>query len=147
MKRRSCIWSVANVQIKKMGSVDGTVLNAWIALFATPQLFLASWLLEEGQRAALAAADGWAYFAVVYQSVCVVVLGYGVWLWLLRRYELNQAMPMMLLVPVIGVASGVIFLGEELTPALIFGGLLTIFGVGIIILRRPKVAAPEAERL
>ncbi|MEN8259960.1 MAG: hypothetical protein ABFS02_05130 [Pseudomonadota bacterium] len=46
-----------------------------------------------------------------------------------------------------GVASGVAFLDEPVTLALVAGAALTIFGVGIIIVRRPKLVAPEAERV
>src|SRR3546814_17050328 len=88
----------------------------------------------------------WGYFAVIYQSVVVVAIGYGYWYWLMRRYQMNQIMPATLLVPPFGVLSGVIFLGESLTITLIAGGLMTIVGVGIIILRRPKNADPGADR-
>jgi O-acetylserine/cysteine efflux transporter len=40
-----------------------------------------------------------------------------------------------------------LLLGEALTPALIGGGLLTVLGVGIIIVRRPKLLAPAADRI
>lgn len=144
----ACMWSVASVQIKRLDPpVDGFTLNAWIAVFATPQLALASLLLEEGQIGALRDASFWAYFAIVYQAVAVVVVGYGAWYWLLRRYQMNQVMPAMLLIPVFGVISGIVFLGETLTLNLVIGGLVTVAGVGIIILRRPKVTAPGAERL
>jgi len=143
----SFIWSIANVQIKKLDPIDGVSLNAWVALFSTPMLFAASFVLESGQIDALQAANFWAYFAVVYQAVAVVVIGYGSWYWLMRRYQINQIMPATLLVPPIGVLSGVIFLGENLTVNLMLGGLMTIVGVAIIIIRRPRTAAPEAERL
>jgi len=141
------IWSIANVMIKRLKDVDGITLNAWLAVFATPMLFISSWILEDGQIEAVAQAGFWAYFAVVYQAVAVVVFGYGCWYWLLKRYQMNQVMSATLLVPFFGVLSGVIFLGETLTTSLIAGGMMTIAGVAIIILRRPKTAAPEAERL
>lgn len=143
----ACIWSVANIQIKLIGEIGGTTLNAWIGVFATPQLVLASLLFETGQAEALAAADWRALLALLYQVIFIVVIGYGSWYWLLRRYEVNQVMPFILLVPVFGVLSGVLILGEPLGPALIIGGLITILGVGIIILRRPGLVAPEAERI
>ena len=143
----SFIWSIANVMIKRLRDVDGITLNAWMAVFATPMLFLASWAMEDGQLAALREADFWAYFAIVYQAVAVVVIGYGCWYWLLQRYQMNQVMSSTLLVPFFGVLSGVIFLGESLTVNLISGGIMTIAGVGIIILRRPRTTAPEAERV
>ncbi len=141
------IWSIANVMIKRLKDVDGITLNAWMAVFATPMLFAASAVLEEGQIEAVRQADFWAYFAVVYQAVAVVVIGYGCWYWLMRRYQMNQIMSATLLVPLFGVVSGIVFLGESLTVNLIIGGLMTIAGVAIIIIRRPRIAAPQAERL
>lgn len=143
----SFIWSIANVQIKMLKEVDGVSLNAWVAAFATPMLVAASLAMEDGQWQALREANLWAYFAVVYQAVVVVVIGYGYWYWLMRRHQMNQIMPATLLVPPFGVLSGVVLLGEHLTLSLVVGGLMTVVGVGIIILRRPKIAAPEAERL
>jgi len=143
----SFIWSISNVQIKKLKPIDGISLNAWVAVFATPMLAVASLTTEDGQWQALQQADFWAYFAIVYQAVVVVVIGYGYWYWLMRRYQINQVMPATLLVPPFGVLAGVVFLGESLTLSLILGGLMTVVGVGIIIVRRPKTTAPEAERL
>lgn len=143
----ACIWSVANIQIKLIGDVHGLTLIAWISVFAAPQMALGSYLLEDDQGAALAAADWRAWASVAFQAVFVVGIGYGSWYWLLQRYAVNQVMPFMLLMPVFGVASGVAFLDEPVTLALLAGAALTILGVGIIILRRPKLVAPEAERV
>ena len=143
----ACIWSVANIQIKLLGEINGMALNGWIGIFAAPQLALGSWLLEQDQLAALSAADWKAYASIVYQAVFVVAVGYGLWFRLIRSYDLNQVMPFILLVPVFGVMSGILVLGETISLAFVLGGVLTILGVGIIILRRPKLVAPEAERL
>jgi O-acetylserine/cysteine efflux transporter len=139
----AAVWSIANIQIKKLENLDAMTLNAWLASFAAPQLLLASLILEDGQLTALAAADWRAYGSVLYQALVVVIVGHGTWYWLLRRYDVNQAMPFSLLIPPIGVAAGVLLLDETLTSALVIGGLLTIAGVAIIVLRRPGVAAPE----
>lgn len=141
------IWAVSNIQVKRLHELSGWTVSAWLSLFATPQLLLASFLLEDGQRAALTGL-GWAgAFAVVYQALAVMILGYGLWYWLLKRYEVNQAMPFTLLVPLVGVAAGVLVLGEPLTPALLLGGALTVTGVTVITLRRPRTAEPVTERV
>jgi O-acetylserine/cysteine efflux transporter len=77
----------------------------------------------------------------------VVIVGYGTWYWLLRRYGVNQVMAFTLLVPIFGVLSGVMVLGETLTGPLVAGGILTVIGVGIIVLRRPRLVEPDAERV
>lgn len=143
----SFVWSIANVQIKLLEDIDGLTLNAWVAAFATPMLIVATLVTEDGQWQALRDADAWGWFAVLYQSVVVVAIGYCYWYWLMRRYQINQVMPATLLVPPFGVLAGVILLDESLTFSLVAGGLMTVAGVGIIILRRPKTTAPEAERL
>ncbi|RDD61280.1 DMT family transporter [Ferruginivarius sediminum] len=140
------VWSVANILVKRLGEVDGTQINAWMALFATPQLAAASFVLEDGQWAAWQAADWRTLLIVAYQAVLVVALGYGTWYAMLKRYDVNVAMPFTLLVPFFGVLSGVLFLDEVLTAALIVGGAMTIVGVGIIVIRRPRLAGPKIER-
>ena len=58
---------------------------------------------------------------------------------MLRRYSVNQVIPFTLLVPVFGVLSGVLMLGETLNVQSTLGGIATIAGVAVIVLRRPHV--------
>jgi hypothetical protein len=44
---------------------------------------------------------------------------------------------LLLLVPVVGIAGGVIAFGDPLTPQVLIGASLTIVGVGVITVRRP----------
>jgi O-acetylserine/cysteine efflux transporter len=141
------IWALSNIQVKRLHALSGWTISAWMSLFAVPQLLLVSSVLEHGQLAALQAAHWAAWGALAYNAFVVMVIGYGIWYWLLRQYEVNVAMPFTLLVPVFGVMSGVFFLGESLTRGLIIGGSLTIVGVAIIVLRRPATTDPIAERV
>jgi O-acetylserine/cysteine efflux transporter len=136
-------WAVANIQMKRLSDVDGFALNGWLALLATPQLLLASLILERGQWEALRSADWLGWGAVAYQAVIVVIVGYGLWYRLLRHYSVNQVMPFTLLVPLFGVLSGTLLLGESLTWNLAIGGLATVAGVAIIVIRRPKLVEPK----
>lgn len=141
----SFVWAVATIQIKGFRQpVDGRTLTAWISLLAVPQLLLASALLEDGQVAALRAAGGWAWAAVLYMAVAVTIIGYGIWYYLLSRYPINLMMAFTLLVPLFGVLSGVVVLGDPLTWPLAIGGALTIVGIAVIILRRPRLVATPA---
>ncbi len=141
------IWAVSNIQMKKLADVDGFALNGWMALLAAPQLLLTSLLIERGQWAAITSADLLDWGSVAYQGVIVVILGYGLWYRLLRRYSVNQVMPFTLLVPLFGVLSGVLFLGEAQTWPLAAGGMATIIGVAIIVLRRPKLVEQKSRAL
>lgn len=136
------VWAVGNIQVKKMGGIDEMALLAWMSVMAAPQLFLISFLLEDGQFAAAQTASWRGWGAVAYQAVAVVVISYGIWYRLLAKHSVSAAVPYTLLVPFFGVACAVAFLGESLTPRIIAGGLITIAGVAIIILRRPHLADP-----
>jgi len=136
------VWAVGNIQVKKMGRIDEMALLAWMSVMAAPQLFLLSWMLEEGQIAAMQAATWRGWGAVAYQSLAVMAIGYAIWYRLMARHNISALVPYTLLVPVVGVISAVIWLDEILTVRIVIGGAITLAGVAIIILRRPHLADP-----
>lgn len=136
-------FALANIMIKQLGEIDGSVLNAWTAVFAVPQLLVISLVLEEGQLEALREMDWQAAFSLFYQTVVMVILSYALWYRLLRRYQVGQVVPFMLLLPILGVLSGAVLLDEPLGWQKVVGGLLTVAGVGIIVLRRARVTEPR----
>lgn len=139
------VWAIANIQIKSLGDIDVFALSAWVAVLAAPQLFVASLLLEDGQWTALTAAGWTAWGSIAYQVFLVTILGYGIWYWNMQRHAVNQVMPFTLLVPLFGVISGIVFFDERLTLAMIAGGLATIAGVAVVVIRRPRVVAPSTK--
>ncbi len=137
------VWAVANIQIKELGPVNGFSLNAYLGLFAAPQLLIASFLIESSHREAVAEADWLAVlFAVLYLAVMVQIVSYAIWYRLLRLYPVNQVMPITLICPVIGILAGVVLRGEILTWPIVLGSAATLTGVAIIMLWRPRAAPP-----
>jgi O-acetylserine/cysteine efflux transporter len=131
-------FAVASIWMKRLADLDAATINGWMSLFATAPLVAYSLVLEEGQLTAIANASWHAWFAVAFQAIAIVILSYWLWYRLLRRYSVNQTMPYLLLLPIFGVLGGVVLRGEPVTWAMALGGLLTIAGVAVIILRRPK---------
>lgn len=138
-------WAVANIQVKRIGNIDGLVLNGWMAAFAAPQLLLVSWIVEGDSWHRLGSAGFAGFGAVVYMAVLVTIVGYGLWYRILRDYPVNLVMPYTLLVPVIGVAAGIGLLGEELSWPVAVGGVATILGVAIIVKRRPRLTDQQPQ--
>jgi O-acetylserine/cysteine efflux transporter len=140
------VWSIANMQVKALGDdIDAVHLNGWISLLAAPQLLVISYALEGNQWPHLLEIGWGGAFALVYQSVLVAAFSYWIWYGLMRRYPVSQVMPFMLLQPLIGVASGAVFRGDEISVPMIWGGVAILIGVAIIILRRPSVIAPATK--
>jgi O-acetylserine/cysteine efflux transporter len=139
-------WSLGNIQVKALGDeIDAVTLNGWIAMLAAPQLLLASWLIEGPQWQSVADATWISWAALLFQAVVIAIFTYWIWYNMMRRYPVNLVIPFTLLLPMIGVAAGALLRDETVTWQMIVGGLATIAGVGIIVLRRPAVVAPSTK--
>ena len=125
-------WSLGQIMIKMMGVSGGFSLISSVAVFAAPQLFIASYLLEDNQIDQIITASPAAWAAVVYLGLVMTALGYAMWYRLLGLYDVNMVMPFLLLLPVASVVGGYLFLDEILTTKIAIGGLLALAGVAII---------------
>jgi O-acetylserine/cysteine efflux transporter len=138
-------WAIGQVMIKRLGNLGGFKLITGVALFATPQLYIASFLLEADQFSQIETATPAAWAAVVYLGLIMTALGYAMWYRLLGHYNVNQVMPYLLLLPVTSVLGGIFFLGETLTIKITAGGLLAMIGVAIITIQRNPFAQKSHE--
>ncbi len=133
-------WAAANIHMKRMKENAVVPMLFWPGLIALPQMLILSLLFEHDQLAQIAAAPMEAWLAIAYSIVFSSLIGYGLWTWLLARYEVTQVVPYSLLIPVFGIATSMAMFGESLTLPLMLGAALTVVGVAIITLRRPKLA-------
>ena len=140
-------WGAGQVMVRALGKVGGFTLIAWVAVFAAPQLFVASYLFESDQVEAIQNADLQAWAVVAYLGLIMTAIGYAMWYHLLGTYPVNQVMPFLLLLPVTSVAFSVLLLGESPTPFVLGGGALVIVGVAITMLERGPGGKRRATRL
>ncbi|WP_207458307.1 EamA family transporter [Azospirillum sp. SYSU D00513] len=139
----SFAFAVASIQMKLLGDVNGFALNGWMALFALPQLLILSLILETGQIEALLNSTWRGWGAIGYMAFGVTIFAYGLWYPLLSRYAVNQTIPYLLMVPVFGVAAGVLLMDDPFTLSLVIGGLMTVGGVAIVVKRRPNTVSEK----
>jgi O-acetylserine/cysteine efflux transporter len=125
-------WALANVVIKRMGPINPLALNGWMALFAAPLLLGLSALTETGQAQALAATGVKGWSGVAYTIIGSTLIAYTLWYRLIARHPMNQVIPFTLLGPLVGLAGGVLLLGEPLTWQKLVGGALTVLGVAAV---------------
>lgn len=137
------LWALGSVLTQRFRIADVVALNGYLALFAVPQLVLLSLLFERGQLRALAEADLLVWGAILYMAVAVTAFGYNAWFALLRRYSVNLVMPFLLTVPPFAALFSVVFLGEVLTWQVVVGGLVTLLGVGVVLVRRPALGQTQ----
>ena len=142
-------FSVATIQIKRLGPQDFMSLNGWISIFGALFAFAVSLAVETGQVKALGDARWPVIVGILYMALLASVFGQGLWYRLLPRYETNQVMPFTLLVPVLGVVFGVLLLDEAPSWRIVVGGIITVTGVAMIVFRSktptigPAITQPE----
>jgi len=133
-------WGIANIFVKRVSDVPSQSLLAWMSLFTVPLLLLLSVLFEPNGFPLLSHAPLSAWLGLAYTVLASTVIAYGLWYYLLAKYTVSQVAPFSLLTPVFGIAAGQLFFQEALTEATLWGGAITIAGVAIIVIRRPKLA-------
>ena len=130
-------WACGNQVARSMGRVQMLGVVVWSSAFALPPLLLLTLLVEGPVRIAegLAAADTGVWLAVVWQALGNTLFGYAAWGWLMARHPAATIAPMALLVPVFGMGSAALLLGEGLplwklgAAVLVLSGLaLNLFG-------------------
>lgn len=129
-------WACANIVGKRAGQVNMLAYMVWTSVFAVPPLLALS-LLVEGPTAiwrGLQAADAATWAAVVWQSLGNTLFGYGVWGWLLARHPAATIVPMALLVPVFGMSSAALLLGEPLPAWKLIAAALVMSGLALNLL-------------
>jgi O-acetylserine/cysteine efflux transporter len=124
-------WAGGNTVAQRAGPLPILGFMVWSSLFALPPL-LAMALVFEGPAAMAQGvrAAGWGtWLAVLWQAAGNTLFGYGAWAWLLARHPAATVSPLALLVPVFGLGSSALLLGEALpawklvAAALVIGGL------------------------
>ncbi len=134
-------WSLGQVMIKKMTSISGFQLIAWLAFFAGPQMLIASLLIESGHFESIKNATIIGWGTILYHGIIVTAVGYGIWYHILKKYDVNQVMPFLLLLPVSSIIGAVLFLGERPNLNTILGGAIIILGVAVIIFDGQRIAS------
>jgi O-acetylserine/cysteine efflux transporter len=129
-------WAVGNVVAKRGAGDHGAdmfALVVWSSLAPLLPLAAISYLFEGGpaglQAVAAMSVKGWA--CVLVMAWGATLFGYGTWNVLMHRYPTALIQPFALLVPVTGLASGALFLGETLAPMQAVGALLVFAGLAV----------------
>jgi len=145
----AAMWGVSNVAVRRASPPDMLRFMVWVSALATLPLFALSAIVEGPRRDwdALRTAPWSAAGAVVYVGLVATVAGFGIWGYLIRTYSASAVAPFSLLVPVFGMGTSALLLGEEISPLKLLAGGLIIAGVLAGVVRRPTAApAPSAPR-
>lgn len=124
-------WAIGNMFSKKVAADSPLALVAWGNLIAFPFMLAASFTTEgvDVITHSFSNITLETTMAVVYIVYMSTTLGYGIWGFLLNSYSTNVVVPYTLLVPVIGLLSSAVFLGEELPGWKIIACIIIMAGL------------------
>jgi drug/metabolite transporter (DMT)-like permease len=125
------MWALATVLQKRFPvSMPVGVYTAWIMLLGGIPIFIGALILDDFGQLAEVSPKAW--FGVTYNVLIAFAWAHWAWIKLATTLSVTVFSLAMLLTPVIGVLSGMMFLGERPTPveyaafALVIGSLLTV---------------------
>lgn len=128
-------WAMGNMVIKKAGKVDTIAFLAYSSLFTVPVLVLMSLYFEGWQlmKTSIQTASMTSVYVVLWQTIGNTLIGYGIWNFLLGRYNAAIVTPWALLVPVSGMIASNIMLNEPMPLWKITAALLILTGLSLNI--------------
>jgi O-acetylserine/cysteine efflux transporter len=127
-------WAVGNIVAKRAArehEADMFALVVWSSL-VPPLPVAAGWYFFEGGPSVLRglwSANALAWSCVVFLAYAATLFGFASWARLLHRYPTALVSPFALLIPVSGLASGALLLGESLAPLQALGVALVLAGL------------------
>lgn len=127
--------ALATIFMRQCPNLGVFRLQAWIALVATPSLFLLSLIFEDDQWLRLTDSRPSDYWTPLYSAVGASVIGHGIVYRLLGRYPVAIVTPLLLLAPILASLFGVLLLNDVLGARLIAGGAMTLLGIVLVSTR------------
>ena len=135
--------AVGAVLVKFVKSVGPLQLLSWFALIGSLVLWPLTLILEENQWEAFAPDNRKTFIlALAYSALLVSIVAHGSYYWLLQRLPIYIVSSTGLMTTVIAVIASAALLGEQLTPNLLLGGLVTLGGIGLILARNNRATQP-----
>ncbi len=114
------MWALSSIVARRVQRIsqdyDPFAFVVWSSTVAVLPFVALSWFFDaEAARAHWLQARASSWLAVAYLGWIATVVGYGLWTSLLKRHPANRVSPFGLGVPIIGLATGVLILGEVIT--------------------------------
>lgn len=142
-------WAFGNLASRLAQPPNPLHLTLWMSV-VVPVPMLALSLVFEGPdqiwtalAGSLAASALPAWVGLAYTCVIATAVGSGIWTWLLARHPAGVVAPFSMLVPVAGILTAALVLGEYPTWLELLGGAVVVAGV-LVGAWRPRVPVEPA---
>ena len=130
----AAMWACGNLvgrAVGRHGPINQLAFVVWAGLVPVLPFLVLSYFLEgpEVIASSLQNLSVSSFAAVAYIAWASTLFGYAVWNFLLSRYPVNRVAPFTLLVPLVGLSTGWLVMGETLQLVHLAGGALLMAGL------------------
>lgn len=143
-------WAFGNLSSRLAKPPNPLHLTLWMSV-VVPVPMLALSLLIEGPQQILSSLTGSlepaalpAWAGLAYTCLIGTVVGSGLWTWLLARHPAGVVAPFSMLVPVAGILTAALVLGEWPNWLELLGGAVVVAGVLVGASRVSRVQPPQS---
>ena len=127
-------WSLGAVMAKPISKKIGAfALMTWLCVFSGPILILVSVIFNGNPMQYILSANFYSWLTVIYLGLFMQPAAYGAWYYVLSKYPVNKVMPVLLLLPMVGLITAIFLLGEDPPKQVFLGGTIIVFGVAMIL--------------
>jgi len=145
-------WAFGNLSSRLAKPTNPLHLTLWMSVVVPVPMLVLSLLVEGPDQIMTALVGSFspealpAWGGLAYTCLLATVVGSGLWTWLLSRHPAGVVAPFSMLVPVAGILTAALVLGEWPTWLELVGGAVVVAGV-LVGARRPRtpVADPEEQ--
>ena len=135
----AAMWAASNIVARRVQKVAGNyspiAFVIWSGLVAIVPFMALSWAFDpEAARWHWLEAGWTSWLAIAYLGWVATVVGYSLWTGLLKRHPANRVSPFGLGVPIVGLAAGMLVLGEVITPWQWAGIALVVAALACVML-------------
>jgi O-acetylserine/cysteine efflux transporter len=144
-------WAFGNLASRLARPPNPLHLTLWMSVVVPVPMLLLSLAVEGPEQIGVALAGSLtaaavpAWLGLAYTCVIATAVGSGIWTWLLARHPAGVVAPFSMLVPVAGILTAALVLGEVPGWLEMLGGVVVVAGV-LVGARRPRpVARADSE--
>lgn len=141
-------WAISNIIIKSASNkaeergekLDMMGVVVWSSLIPPIPLLIMAMIMDSPNLIldAFYTLKPIAIFSILYLALGATIFGYGMWSILLGKYPASKISPLSLMVPVTGLISARIVLGENLSLLQWIGGLIILLGLAVSVFDTKK---------